>query len=356
MHRRNAVVPRHLGEAFSQRREMRGVGADIADIGAAKAEEFAVLVERQLGRNGEVAALIVADEAFGAVAIPLDRAADLARGPRQKPVFREECVARAEIAAHVAAQRAAFLFRHAQNLGERLPLAHDAAAGAGINGVAPGLRIEIADRRARLHRRAGDALDPGVELCHVRGLGKRSVGCRAVADLAVGAEIAGTFVPDARRAGFQRVRRTHHGGKRLVVYLDQLGRVLRRHVRVRDHHRHRLADEARLVGCDDRDREAEQLRPRKQPDRHVRHALDRGGMRDGIAAVGQKIGAGEDRDHARRFFRAALVDRADARMRVRRAHDRRERHVRQHDVRKIAPAAGEKAQILLARNRLSDAG
>ena len=46
-----------------------------------KAEELAVLVERQLGMGDVVAAMGVGQEGFAALGRPFDRPAELARGP-----------------------------------------------------------------------------------------------------------------------------------------------------------------------------------------------------------------------------------------------------------------------------------
>ena len=135
-----SIDARHDAEAFAQRREMRAIGADIAEIGAAEGEEIAVRVERQLGLERQVAALVIGEEAFAAVGEEFDRPAELLRRPGQQRVFGEEGVARAEIAAHVAAHRAALLVRHAERAGEGLALAHHAAAGPGPDRVAASSR------------------------------------------------------------------------------------------------------------------------------------------------------------------------------------------------------------------------
>ena len=51
-----------------------------------------------------------------------------------------------------------------------------------------------------------------------------------------------------RRAGPERVLGVDHRWQRLVFDLDQVERVLGQVAVARDYHRHRLADEARLVG------------------------------------------------------------------------------------------------------------
>ena len=58
--------------------------------------------------------------------------------------------------------------------------------------------------------------------------------------------------------------------------------------------------------------------------------------------------AGEDGDHARDGERLAAVDRLDARVRVRRAHDGHVRHAGQHEVVHVLGGAGDEARILAA--------
>ena len=201
--------------------------ADIADIGAADGEELAVLVERELGLDRQIAALIIADEGFGAVAEPFHRPAELLRRPGQQRIFREEEIPRAEIAAHIAAHRADILGRHAERAGEIAALARDAAAGAGIERVEIVLVDRIADRIARLHRRAGDTIAPAFEVHDMRGLGESRVGRRLVADIDIDDEIGRRLVPHLRRARLHRVGGAHDRRQHLVIDLDQLGAVLR---------------------------------------------------------------------------------------------------------------------------------
>ena len=85
MHCRDVVDPRHDAEAFAQRREMRAIGADIAEIGAADGEEIAVPIERQLGARRQIAALVIGEEAFAAVGEEFHRPAELLHGPGSSP-------------------------------------------------------------------------------------------------------------------------------------------------------------------------------------------------------------------------------------------------------------------------------
>ena len=109
------------------------------------------------------------------------------------------------ISPHKAAH---LLRRHAEYLREVEPQFGDTAPAPRIARVMPARPLVIGHRRARLHRHAGDALHPRLEPDDMRGMGKGGGGRGLVADLDIDAEIAGGFVPQLRRARFQRV-----GGK-----------------------------------------------------------------------------------------------------------------------------------------------
>ena len=136
---------------------------------------------------------------FAAVAGPFDRPADPPRRPGDDREFRVEAAARPEIAADIVHDHARLFGRHAQHHREVAPRA-DRAAGAGVERVAAGRRVELADRGARLHRHPGDALHPGVEADDMRGAGEGRVGRGGVADLAVEDDV-GAVPPRPRRAG-----------------------------------------------------------------------------------------------------------------------------------------------------------
>ena len=354
MHRRNVVDPRHDAEAFAQRREMRAIGADIGEVRAADGEELAARVERQLDRRRQVAAFVIGQKALAAVGQKFHRPAELLRRPGQQRIFGEEGIARAEIAAHVAAHRAALLHRHAERAGQGLALAHHAAAGAGPDRVAV-LLVDEAQRRARLHRRAGDAVDPGLEFDDMLGRGESGVGLRLVADFGIDRDIVAAVVPHRGRARLHRIGGAHDRRQHLVIDLDQLGGVMRLVERLGDHHRHRLADILhRLVGHRQVTRVIDLvIGLQRQID--IGRADIGGGMRDRLAPVGDPIGAGIDRDHARRLLCRARIDPLDSRMGVRAPDHRRKDHVRHHDVGRVTPAAAQQPQILLPRQRLPDA-
>ena len=188
MRRRHPIDARHHLHALLHHGEIGGVGAEIAEIGAAHRQKLALVVERQLGFDGEIARLVVAQERLVALDDPFHRPAELLRRPGHQRELGVDHAAGAEIAADVLHQHADFFRRHVEHGGEIVLQPHRAAV-AGIDGVAAGLRIECRERRARLHRHAGDALHPGLEPGHVGGAGKGGVGRRRVAKLAIEADI-----------------------------------------------------------------------------------------------------------------------------------------------------------------------
>ena len=225
--------------------------ADIAEIVGPQRQEAAVGVERQLGGHREIAAHIVGDEGLVALGGPFHRPPDLARAPDHQREFGKEAVARAEIAADLVGDDAHRFERHAQDRRDLLLLAHD-AAGAGVERVASGRRVVDADGGARLHRHAGDAIDPGVEPRHVGGAREGCVGRLGVADLGVDHDV-GQVVVEPRRVFLDRRRRVGHRRQRLVVDDHLLGGVFGLGDCLGDDEGDRGADVADAVGRQHRD-------------------------------------------------------------------------------------------------------
>jgi hypothetical protein len=169
--------------------------AEVAQIRAADGKESRVLVERKLGVDGEVAALIIAEESLAALAGPLDRPADPARRPDEEGIFGIEKVARAKVPAHVVADAAHLLRRDPENLGEIGPQLGDAAAASRVERVMTARGVIIGSCAARLHRHAGDALYPGIEPHNMRRARERGGGGRLVANLDLDAQVTRRIIP-----------------------------------------------------------------------------------------------------------------------------------------------------------------
>ena len=113
----------------------------------------------------------------------------------------------------------------------------------------------------------------------------------------------------------------------------------------RDHAGDRIADETHFVGG--------QRRARRVFDRRAVAALERQ-----IAfqpAIGGKIGAGQNRQHARHGLGGVGIDAADDPVRLARAHHHRIGLVRQVDIVGVAAFAAHQSRVFFARDRLSDA-
>jgi hypothetical protein len=154
-------------------------------------------------------------------------------------------------------------------------------------------------------------------------------------------DIAGRFRPQLRRAG--RLRRLDGDDRieRLVVDLDEIGGVLRGERGLGDHHRHRLADIHHAL--------ARQRMPVRHHELSAIAAGQRRVARDAAHAGGVDIGRGHDRDHAAHFLRGIGIDPADARVGVRRAHERRRGLVGLGGIGDEAAVAAQQVIVLDAR-------
>ena len=187
------------------------------------------------------------------------------------------------------------------------------------------------------------------------GLGKGRVGCGAIAELGVDADVGRPVLPDDRRAAFGGGARCGDRRQDLVVDRHEFGTVQRRIQGLGDHRRHGVADEARLVGGEQRDRRDAAVGAVAVVERHVDQARNVGGARNGADAVGLKLRPGEHLDDAGHSLGLRGVDRLDAGVRVRRTHDDRMELPGQEHVAGIAAGAGEQALVFLASHRLADA-
>ena len=163
-----------------------------------------------------------------------------------------------------------------------------------------------------------------------------------VAALDVVGEIARRLGPDRRRPGGECREAVDHGVERLVVDLDQLGRLARGLRAVGDDEGHRIADMAHAaIG---------QRRPRRHD-----HRLDRRQARHVAQALGRKVGmrCRRARTPAQRC-RRRNVDPLDDGMGMRRAQHVAVQAIRNRDVIDIAAAAGQEPRILEPAQRLAD--
>jgi hypothetical protein len=225
------------------------VGADVAEVGRAHRQDAALGIEGKLGRDGEIARLIIAQEGFVAVGDVLDRTPDLSGGVRHQRKLGVGGIASSEIAADVARRHHPNLLGcHPEDGRDLQTHLHDAEPVRDVDGVAPGLAVVGRNDRARLEVHAGHALDAGFELHAMRGARKRRVGCRRVADLGVERDVVGHVIPETRRGRFDCLRGKRHRRQRFPRNVDQLGGVFGGRERVGHHHRNAFARKPGGIG------------------------------------------------------------------------------------------------------------
>jgi hypothetical protein len=312
-------------------------------------------VERQFGDDGEAAPLIVAEKGFVPVRHPLDRPARTARGPGDQRKLRIERIAHAEIAADVVGDDAHGIHRHVETGRKLAPVSHRAAA-CRVDRVTPARRIELGDRGARLHRRGGDALHPGLEFHDVPGARERFRRRGGVAEFGLQHDVAARFIPDRRTAIADRAGRRDHRSKRLIGDFDRFRAVPRRLLRFADDDGDEIAGEAYFIPRQQPMRRDERLRSGLYPQRRIRRSRRRDIVRDRAQAVGVQFVARKHRDDAAHAARAACVYAEDARMRMRRTHKGDMRHAGHTVIGGETALACHQSPVLLADDRPTYAG
>jgi hypothetical protein len=334
----------------TEHRHHAGIGdirADGVQRLRAQAEDLAVLVEGHFGADELVAPVVVAQHRFGARRHPLHRPAEHARGPQDEAVLGIDVAFHAEAAADVRRHHAQLDLRHLEH-----PAAEDGAHAVRIlrarmesECVVGG--VVIPQGRARLHGIRGYAVVVEAHRDLVLRPGECRFGRLLVAHHQRKGEIAGRVViPDLGCALLRRILDADHGGKRLVVDLDALGGDARLLGRGGDDEGDAVAHVAHLRGLEQRTERAIALR--------AAHVFGHEQRRDAADACLPEILAGDDAQHARQLQRLARVDSADARVRVRRHHNRAVHHVGKLHVVDVARATGKEALVFDPENGLSD--
>ncbi len=223
---------------------LRNIGTDVQDGLGAHGEDLAIGVEGQLRVVDLVAAVVVGHEGLAAVAVPLDRALELARRVDGHHQFGIALAAHAEAAAGVVGHQVEILLRLLED-----PARHgddDAAPALGrrIERGAVLVGLEIGQRAARLHGHRHDAVVHQVDRDDLRRLGEGFVRRAGLAILPVQAEIAAALRPYQGRVGVEQLRGIGDRRQLVVVDHDQFGRVARLELGLGDHHGDQVADAA----------------------------------------------------------------------------------------------------------------
>ena len=198
--------------------------------------------------------------------------------------------------------------------------------------------VELDERAVALERRRVEAVEVELrDLDHAVGLGEGGVEVAPRVE-ARPHEVPVGVVVEHRRVGVLRLARVDERRQRLVVDLDELGRVARELARLGDDRDDRLADVAHLA---DREREVLDVRARRARDLEERI----GERRDLLA--GQRPVDAVDRLGRRD------VDARDVRVRVRAAHEVEVAHPVPLDVVDEDALALQEALVLLALDALA---
>ena len=209
------------------------------------ARKRAVRVERELGLDGEIARLVVAEERLLALAGPFHRPADAARRPGDQRELRIDRAARAEIAADVAHRR------RAPDRPARRGSRRDRSSVAPRRRCRRGACSAGSPHRSRPTAARGSIGTPVTRWTQVSSFttcaaraNAASVAAR-VADLGVDADVGGGSVPERGASGSAAATACGHRRQRLVVDHDRARRrPSRRRTRLGDHHGDRLADDS----------------------------------------------------------------------------------------------------------------
>ncbi len=254
---------------------------------------------------------------------------------------------RAEAAADIGGNDAQLVLRDVQHEGAHQQPDHVRVLAGGVEREIARGGIELAHRRARLHRIRDQSIIEQIEPDHFRGGGEGRIDQRLVAEMPVIALVIGHIVMHPRRAGRDGVAHVGDGGQIGQVQDQKLRRVLRLLAGLGDHHRDRVADMAHLA-----DR---QHRMRRLGHRAAVLVVDLPAAGQAADLLGRQIGAGEHRHHTGGRRSRAGVDPVDARVRPVGALDVGIELARAVDVVGIMTAPAQEPNILLAADRGTDA-
>ncbi len=180
----------------------------------------------------------------------------------------------------------------------------------------------------------------------MRGFGESGLSRRRIAQLPGINRVVRRLVMHGGRARLLRILGRDHGRQVFVIDDHRFGAILGGGARLGDHHGHLIADMAHLA----------QRQRRMRPRLHRRAVLgmDQPAADQALDIVGRHIRARQHGDDAGQGQCGRGIDRTDARMGVRTAHERGVALAGFGEVVGVVAAPGDEAEIFLAADRLSD--
>ena len=241
----DAAMRRRGGDRRGARAVGRQIGAEVGDHRDVERQEAAVASRPSLALAAMSRPCAPATNSSVAVGQPAHRPAELARRPQQQDPFGIEEVLHAEAAADIGRMQLDALERQLEDeLGE---LAADAVQALPRQFEVHASRSRRRSGRCRRAARSG-ATTTRLFITSISTTCAASfIACATAAAsplLEVEGEIARRLVPERGRAVGERRRAVDDGGQRLVVDLDQLGRLARDLGAVGNDEGHRIADMA----------------------------------------------------------------------------------------------------------------
>ena len=229
---------------------MREIRAAVTDVAPLEGEETAVGCGRQRELANDLLCVAACGKRLVAILHPLDRRADPPRQLRDDRLLDEQLHLEAEAAADGRADHA-----HAcvgQPELRREHAAHEERhLRRGPHGERALGRVPVGDHPAALERRRVRASEVEALAEDVRSVGKCRIDVTRL-ELDVGEVVVAELVVQHGRAGCERRLRVEHRGQRLVLDVDQLGRILGDRARARRQRRrppHPRSGPGRAAAC-----------------------------------------------------------------------------------------------------------
>ena len=201
-----------------------GVGTHIGQRGQTQRQNFALLIQRQLGAALQVAPMKGGDELLAAIGHPLDRPLQRPRAIRSGNVLGINAGFHAETAAHIPHQHPYPLGRQAQHVTHRIAHAtwhlRAHAYRQALRGV-----VKIGQHRAGFKAQGVQALVHDVQCHHMACCGKRGCGRFHAAVTCLAGDIVRGFGTHWGSAGRRRVSHVHDHRQLVVVHHHSFGGV-----------------------------------------------------------------------------------------------------------------------------------